>query len=217
MIPDRCQVYTRSTRSALAGSAPAKLTDGVCNTFETVVRHSSTMALDLLIRPATEADLEAINRIHNPEILHGTATWDLEPWTMDQRRAWFAGHDAMNPVLVAQHASEVVGFAYATLVSQKAGWRFTREDTIYIDERFRGQGVGDQLLAALLEELRRLGVRLVIASITSTNTASIRLHSKFGFQVMGEMKNAGHKFGQWLSTTYMQVDLGEPPPGASTW
>jgi phosphinothricin acetyltransferase len=169
------------------------------------------------VRPGHETDLEAINRIHNPEIVHGTATWDVDPWTSEQRREWFAGHDALNPVLVAEHAGEVVGFAYVTLVSQKKGWRFTREDTIYIDERFRGRRVGDQLLAALLDVLRVLGVRLVIASITSTNQASIRLHAKYGFEVIGEMKNAGYKFGTWHSTTYMQLDLGEPAPGAATW
>ena len=174
-------------------------------------------AIELHIRPATEADLEAINRIHNPEILQGTATWDVDPWTIEQRQEWFRGHDALTPVLVADLAGEVVGFAFVTLVSQKKGWRFTREDTIYIDERFRGQRVGDRLLAALLDVLREVGVRLVIASITSTNEASIRLHAKYGFEVMGEMKNAGYKFGQWHSTTYMQVDLGEPATGLPTW
>lgn len=171
----------------------------------------------MTIRPAEERDLEAINRIHNPEIEHGTATWDLEPWDMAERRAWFAEHDEMTPVLVAVHGEEVVGFAYVTLVSRKKGWRFTREDTIYIDERYRGCGVGDCLLAALLEAMRGLGVRLVIASITSTNVASIRLHEKHGFVVMGEMRNAGYKFGQWHGTTYMQVDLGEPAANARTW
>jgi phosphinothricin acetyltransferase len=173
--------------------------------------------LELVVRPAAEADLPAINRVHNPEIIHGTATWDIDPWTLDQRREWFLGHDELNPVLVAEYEGEVVGFAYVTLVSQKKGWRFTREDTIYIAERYRGRGVGDRLLAALLKELRSLGVRLVIASITSTNQASIRLHTKYGFAVMGEMKNAGYKFGQWHSTTYMQLDLGEPAPGLQTW
>src|SRR5512139_3447524 len=116
-------------------------------------------ALDLTIRPAADADLEAINRIHNPEIEHGTATWDLEPWTMEQRREWFGEHGPLTPVLVAEYEGEVVGFAYVTLVSTKKGWRFTREDTIYIEQRFRGRGVGDRLLGALLEVLRGLGVR----------------------------------------------------------
>jgi L-amino acid N-acyltransferase YncA len=173
--------------------------------------------LELTIRTATAADLEAINAIHNPEILHGTATWDLDPWTLEERHAWFEEHDELTPILVAEHASEVAGFAYVTFVSLKQGWRFTREDTIYIADRYRGRGVGDALLAALLERLRQLGVRLVIASITSTNEPSIRLHRKHGFEVMGEMKNAGYKFGQWHSTTYMQRDLGEPPADARTW
>lgn len=167
---------------------------------------------DITVRPATEADLEAINAIHNPEIEHGIATWDTAAWSIEERRAWFAEHDELTPVLVAEHAGQVVGFAYVTFVSKKHGWRFTREDTIYIAPEFQGLRIGERLLGALLERLREIGVRLVIASITSSNEASIRLHAKFGFEVMGEMKNAGYKFGEWLSTTYMQLDLGEPAP-----
>jgi phosphinothricin acetyltransferase len=173
--------------------------------------------LEITIRPAAEADLEAINRIYNAEIETGTATWDVAPWTIDQRRVWFAGHDALNPVLVAEAGGELVGFAYVTLMSQKHGWRFTREDTIYVDERFRGRRIGDRLLRALLETLRALGVRPVVASITSSNEASLRLHARHGFVPVGEMRNAGHKFGEWLSTTYLQLDLGEPLPHRRTW
>ena len=172
---------------------------------------------DLTIRPARFGDLAAINRIYNEEIRVGLATWDIEPWTMDQRTAWFAGHDHLTPVLVAERGGELVGFAYVTLMSQKAGWRFTREDTIYLDERFRGQGIGDALLAALLEACGEVGVRLVVASITSTNAASLRLHARYGFKVVGELKNAGHKFGQWHSTTYLQLDLGAPGPDKPAW
>ena len=171
----------------------------------------------MTIRRAADSDLEAVNRIYNLEIETGTATWDLEPWTTEQRRAWFAGHDELTPVLVAEVDGEVAGFAYVMLVSAKAGWRFTREDSIYIDERYRGRRIGDRLLAALLDVMRELGVRLVIASITSSNEASIRLHAKYGFEAMGEMRNAGHKFGQWMNTTYMQVDLGEPEESRVTW
>lgn len=165
----------------------------------------------LKVRHANDRDLEAINRIYNHEIEHGTATWDTEPWTMDQRRGWWAEHsDPLQPVIVAEDRSGVVGFAYLTLMSKKHGWRFTREDTIYVDERARGQGVGGVLLGALLDEARAIGVRLVVASITSTNEASIRLHRRYGFEVVGVLRNAGYKFGEWLDTTYLQVDLGEP-------
>lgn len=163
----------------------------------------------LKIRHASEADLEAVNRIYNREIELGTATWDLEPWTIERRRVWWAEHsDPLQPVIVAEDGTGVVGFAYLTLMSLKAGWRFTREDTIYIDERCRGQGVGVALLGALLEEARAIGVRLVVASITSTNEVSIRLHRRFGFEMVGTLPNAGYKFGEWMDTTYMQVDLG---------
>lgn len=165
-------------------------------------------ALAVAIRDCTVADLPAILRIYNDEIETGVATWDELPWTMAQREAWFAGHDALTPVLVAEAEGEVVGFAYLTFMSAKSGWRFTREDTIYIDPRAQGQGVGDRLLGALLDAARAIGVHLVVASITSTNTASIALHRKHGFEDAGTLRSAGFKFGEWLDTTHMQRILG---------
>jgi phosphinothricin acetyltransferase len=168
------------------------------------------MSPDAIIRPATRADLPAILRIYNEEIETGTATWDEAPWTMQQREAWFEAHDAGQPVLVAElPGGEIAGFAYLTLMSTKSGWRFTREDTIYIDRSHRGEGVGRLLLAALLDEARALGLRLIVASITWDNAASIALHRGAGFDVMGTMHNAGYKFGRWMDTTYMQLDLAK--------
>jgi phosphinothricin acetyltransferase len=188
------------------------------NPFETFPRYPHAMESPVRIRPACEADLEAINRIYNDEILHGTATWDCEPWPMEKRRAWWEAHrDPLQPVLVAEAAGRVLGFAYLTRMSDKAGWRFTREDTIYLDPTARGRGIGRILLGALLDDARRLGIRVVFASITSTNEASIRLHTSFGFQCVGVLRNVGYKFGRWLDTAHYQLDLGEPHPGAPTW
>ncbi|MEO6043967.1 MAG: N-acetyltransferase family protein [Tepidiformaceae bacterium] len=161
-------------------------------------------SLELRIRPCRTEDLPAILRIYNDEIETGVATWDETPWTIEQREAWFAGHDASTPVLVAESAGAVVGFAYLTFMSAKSGWRFTREETIYIDPGARGQGVGNLLLGALLEAARAIGVHLVVASITSTNTASLELHTKHGFEDAGTLRSAGFKFGKWLDTTHMQ-------------
>ena len=166
------------------------------------------MSGDITIRHATHADLPDILRIYNDEIDTGTATWDEEPWTMEQREAWFAGHDESQPVLIAEApGGEVAGFAYLTLMSTKSGWRYTREDTIYIDSAYRGKGFGRSLLTAVLNEARALGLRLIVASITWDNAASIALHRAAGFEVMGTMHNAGYKFGRWMDTTYMQLDL----------
>ncbi len=178
----------------------------------------TTPAVSVLIRPAEEGDLAAINRIYNHEILHGTATWDIEPWGIEKRQEWWAAHrDPFQPVLVAELDGEVVGFAYLTYVSQKYGWRFSREDTIYLDERHRRRGIGRLLLAAILDAGREIGVRVVVASITSTNETSIRLHQEFGFEITGTWRKAGYKFEEWLDTTYLQLDLGEPAGDKPLW
>ncbi len=174
--------------------------------FETGPWYSSLVEMrEVCIRPCRVEDLPAILRIYNDEIATGVATWDEAPWTMEQREAWFAGHDDSTPVLVAESGGGVVGFAYLTFMSAKSGWRFTREDTIYIDASTRGQGVGNALLGALLDAAKAIGAHLVVASITSTNRASIDLHKKHGFEEMGTMRSAGFKFGEWLDTTYMQL------------
>lgn len=167
------------------------------------------VAASLAIRPARETDLPAILHIYNDAILGGVATWDEAPWTMQQRREWFAHHDETQPVLVAESEAHVAGFAYLTQMSTRSGWRFTREDTVYIDPAFQGRGIGRELLTALLQQARELNLRLIVASITSTNQASLNLHASLGFDVVGTLKNAGFKFGEWLDTTYMQLDLGD--------
>lgn len=167
--------------------------------------------MTVVIRAAVEEDLAEIQRIYNHAILTGTATWDEEPWPMEKRREWWESEHASDPwapVLAADDGEGgLAGFAYLSRMSQKSGWRFTREDTIYIDERFQGQGLGRLLLTELLAQARALGPRTIIASITSDNAASIALHRSLGFELMGTMRNAGYKFGRWLDTTYWQLDL----------
>ena len=166
-----------------------------------------SLAVNLRVRPATTDDLPAIQRIYNDEILAGVATWDEEPWTMERRKAWFAEHDASQPVLVAECDGQVAGFACLTKMSQKSGWRFTREDTIYLAPEFRGRGIGRVLLTALIEEARRVGIHVVVASITTENEVSIHLHRSLGFEVVGTLREAGLKFGHRLDTCYLQLTL----------
>lgn len=174
-----------------------------------------TATTGVVVRHARESDLEAIQRIYNHEVAHGTATWDEEPWPMERRHAWFTEHDALCPLLVAEADGQVVGFAALSRMSQKSGWRFTREDTIYLDPGWRGRGLGKRLLGALLAEAWRIGMHVVAASITSENEVSIALHRRLGFEVVGTLREAGLKFGRRLSTTYMQVvrPEGEQGPG----
>jgi len=163
------------------------------------------------IRPAERRDLEAINRIYNHDILHGTATWDEEPWTIEQRAEWFREHGATTPVLVAEMDGAVAGFAYLSLYRPKTGYRYTREDTIYLDEAYRGLGIGNALLGALLERARGLDLRCIVAVITSDNAASLALHRRHGFQDAGTVRQVGYKFGRWLDSVTMQLLLPGGP------
>ena len=166
-----------------------------------------TAATGLQIRDATRADLEAINRIYNDAVEATTATWDEVPWNAEKRLTWFDEHGLATPVLVAEVDHTVAGFAYLTLMSQKSGWRFTREDTIYIDPAFHRQGIGRKLLSYLLDRARALDVRLVVATISSDNPASIALHEALGFTLAGRLRGSGYKFDAWRDTLYMTVDL----------
>lgn len=175
-------------------------------------RYDAAMEGPFTVRQASEEDLPGIDLIYNAEILAGVATWDLEPWSEERRRRWFAAHaaDPTQPVLVAVADGEVVGFAALSSVSEKGGWRFTREDTVYVRPDCQGRGVGRALLGTLLEQARALPIRLVVASVESTNARSLALHRSFGFATIGEYRNAGFKFGAWRSTTYLGLDLGDP-------
>src|SRR5690606_39920728 len=132
-------------------------------------------------RRATPEDLADINRIYNHEVQHGVATWDLDPWPWERRLAWFGEHDDTTPIFVAEVDSEVAGFNYLSHHSPRAGYRFTREHTIYIDERFQGRGVGRALLSQMVEEARRLGMHVLLAAMESENTGSLVLHRSLGF------------------------------------
>jgi len=163
------------------------------------------------VRAALVGDVEAINGLYNYEIVNGVATWDEVEWPFARRMAWFEAHQAdAQPVFVAETAGEVIGFSSLTLLSDKSGYRFTRENTVIVRPDWHGKGVGKALMTALLAEARSLGLRLIIASVTSTNEASIGLHRSLGYEVVGELRNSGYKFGEWLSTTYLQLDLGDP-------
>lgn len=162
------------------------------------------------IRPAEARDLEAINAIYNREIREGVATWDLDEWTLDERRRWFAEHDDGAPVFVAELDGRVVGFAYLSRYRGKPGYRWTREDTVYVAPEAQGRGVGRALLGTLVEAARALGIRAVVAWIESENAGSIALHERFGFVLTGSEHDTGRKFGRWLSDVEMQLTLQGP-------
>ncbi|HWX49974.1 MAG TPA: GNAT family N-acetyltransferase [Roseomonas sp.] len=167
---------------------------------------------EVTIRPATEADMDAIAAIYRHHVLHGTATFETEPPTAEEMRQRRAGIVERGlPYLVAEDTDgHVLGYAYAGAYRPRPAYRNTLENSVYISEEARGRGIGHRLLDALIQKCAALGCRQMVAVIgDSANEASIRLHKAIGFQPIGTLRSVGRKHGRWLDTVLMQLELGD--------
>jgi L-amino acid N-acyltransferase YncA len=164
-----------------------------------------------LLRPATAADIAAIAAIYGPAVLHGTASFELEPPDeAEMLRRFTSVTDAGYPYFVATHEGRVVGYAYANAYRTRPAYRFTVEDSVYVAPEAQGKGVGARLLKALIEASTVKGHRLMVAVIgDSRNQASITLHRNAGFTFCGTIHSVGYKFGRWLDSVIMELPLGE--------
>jgi L-amino acid N-acyltransferase YncA len=165
----------------------------------------------LIIRPSTEADLPAITAIYGHHVLTGTGTFEVDPPGLDDMRGRRA--DVLSkglPWLVAVESEAVVGFAYCNWFKPRPAYRFSAEDSIYMSPQAAGRGIGRTLLAELMAQAQRAGVRKLIAVIgDSANTGSIAVHKNAGFQSVGVLKSCGWKFDKWLDVVMMDKALGE--------
>ncbi|MCL6690883.1 N-acetyltransferase family protein [Pseudomonas sp. R3.Fl] len=162
----------------------------------------------MLIRDASPTDLGALRDIYNDAVLNTTAIWNEVAIDLDNRRAWLELRAQQGfPVLVAEDAGEVVGYASYGPWRAFDGFRETVEHSVYVRADQRGKGVGPQLMQALVDRARAQGLHVMVAAIESGNAASIRLHERLGFATTGQMPQVGQKFGRWLDLTFMQLIL----------
>ncbi|KES24065.1 MULTISPECIES: GNAT family N-acetyltransferase [Pseudomonas] len=162
----------------------------------------------MLIRDANPTDLGALRDIYNDAVLNTTAIWNEVAIDLDNRRAWLELRAQQGfPVLVAEDAGEVVGYASYGPWRAFDGFRETVEHSVYVRADQRGKGVGPQLMQALVDRARAQGLHVMVAAIESGNAASIRLHERLGFATTGQMPQVGQKFGRWLDLTFMQLVL----------
>lgn len=161
------------------------------------------------IRPATPNDLQAILDIYNEAVLNSTATAEYNPHTLEMRRAWYEEHQRLGlPILVAEtETGQVVGWSSLSQFHSRYGYRFTVEDSVYIADDFRGQGLGRQLVTPLVDRAREMKLHTIISSIDSANEASIRLHKSLGFEQAAYIKQVIYKFDHWLDCVYLQLML----------
>ncbi len=172
------------------------------------------MPTELEIRTARDADCESVSELYARYVRHSVATFELVPpspseWQDKLRSISQAGW----PFLVADQSGQVAGFAFVSPWRPRPAYRHTVEDSIYLSPQHMGRGLGGQLLARLLAEAATAGARQVIAVIAdSEEPASVSLHRRAGFEEVGHLRGVGYKFGRWIDTTLMQLDLSAQSP-----
>lgn len=163
----------------------------------------------LLIRDAGEADLPAILAIYNDAVANTTAIWNETLVDLENRKAWLAARRARGfPVIVAERGGVIEAYASYGDWRSFEGFRHTVEHSIYVRDGARGGGIGRRLLDALVERARAGGVHVMVGCIEAGNAASIALHERLGFRVVGRFSEVGEKFGRWLDLTCMELKLG---------
>jgi L-amino acid N-acyltransferase YncA len=162
------------------------------------------------IRPAAAADLPAITEIYDHAVRYGTATFELIPPDLaEMTRRFGMLTEGGFPYLVATLEDRVVGYAYAGPYRPRPAYRFTVENSVYLQPAIHRRGIGLQLLQQLIAASETRGYRQMIAVIgDSANAGSIAVHTKCGFRMIGTHPDVGFKFGRWLDTVMMQLALG---------
>ena len=165
---------------------------------------------DADIRPVGPGDIAGITRIYAEAVAHGVATFEIEPpdeAEMARRLNALVGKGY--PYLIAERAGAVAGYAYAAPYHARPAYRWSLEDTVYVDPQLHRAGIGRLLMARLIAEAVQRGFRQMIAVIgDSANAASIGLHAACGFRRIGTLQSVGFKHGRWLDAVLMQCPLG---------
>ena len=176
---------------------------------ETAPSNPDAPRVAALVRGATEADMAAVRGIYAHYVLHSLATFEETPPSLEEmleRRR--ASVDLGLPYLVAAAGAEILGFAYAAAYRSRPAYRFTVEDSIYVADGLRGQGIGFALLSELIARCEGGPWRQMLAVVgDSANSGSIALHRRFGFELAGMLRSVGFKHGRWVDTPILQRPL----------
>lgn len=162
-----------------------------------------------MIRPARESDLPALIELYNHYVLETVATFAITPVTVEQRRAWFARFSTDGPfqclVAIDDESGELLGYASSGPVRSLEAYAGSVEVSVYLSPECTGRGIGTQLYARLLPQLR--GVHRAYACIALPNEGSIALHAKHGFRSVGRWNEVGRKFDRWVDVEWMEKRL----------
>jgi phosphinothricin acetyltransferase len=163
----------------------------------------------ITLRLAVLDDAEAIRQIYNYEVENTTATFDLVPRTLQDQRDWLAARSGAFSAIVAVDDDVVMGFSALSAYKERAAYRTTVEDSVYVHRDAHGRGIGRLLLDHVLDVAEDSGFHAVMARIEASGTASRALHARCGFELVGVEREIGRKFGRWLDVALMQCLLHE--------
>jgi phosphinothricin acetyltransferase len=163
---------------------------------------------DLVIRPYRPGDIPAVTKIYGHYVRETVITFEtVEPDEAEMATRFATISGKGHPLLIGEIDGEVIGYAYASTYRPREAYRFTCEDSIYLSPSAVGKGVGSAMLARLIEDSRKAGLKQMLAVITAERENSIRLHLKHGFRVIGRYEALGYKFDRWLDIVHMQKAL----------
>ena len=159
------------------------------------------------IRVANLADAEEIARIYRPYVCDSVISFELEPPSAEVVAERMATEGGAYPWFVAAGPEGLLGYAYGGRHRSRPAYRFSVEVSVYLDETARGQGLGRQLMTALLEELASRGFKTALAGTTLPNPASIALFTSLGFEEIGVFHRVGFKFDGWHDVSWWEKRL----------
>jgi phosphinothricin acetyltransferase len=169
---------------------------------------------DFAIRPADPArDAAACAAIYAPHVDGSAVSFEERAPGAGEMAARIERYSASHAWLVAERDGEVAGYAYATAFNERPAYRWSTSVSVYVAASARGQGVGRALYEALFGRLRERGFRMACAGITLPNEASVALHEKFGFALVGVNRGIGWKHGAWRDVGWYQLELAPPGDG----
>lgn len=158
-----------------------------------------------MIRPATEADAQAICNIYNPYISDTIITFEEEPVAVEEMTQRIHYTISSLPWIVIEDEGQVVGYAYASRWKSRCAYRYSVETTVYLSNATTGKGFGSLLYEHLIAELRQRSIHSLIGGIALPNAASVSLHEKIGFEKVAHFKEVGWKFNQWIDVGYWEL------------
>jgi phosphinothricin acetyltransferase len=160
-----------------------------------------------MIRDVILSDAIRIHQIYNKYVEKSHATFQEQPLSLEEIEIQIQRIIKDFPWIVYQKDNQIIGYTYADKWKEKTAYRYTVETSIYLDPEYLGQGIGTELKSAMIEELRNRGFHCVISAISLPNPASIAMCEKFGFQKVGQLKEIGYKFDEWIDVGYWQLLL----------